>query len=69
MIQAKNFYKTWQEKRQTRLGEISFSIGEQDVVDLLSYDGLEEKTDHVLIDDTYSRTLFISGYPFVASSG
>jgi conjugal transfer ATP-binding protein TraC len=45
------------------------SYGEQDFIDLISYAGLEEQKSYVVIDDQYIRTLFISGYPFVASSG
>jgi conjugal transfer ATP-binding protein TraC len=49
--------------------ELSLSFGEQDAIDLMSYAGLEERTDYLNIDGVYMRTLFISGYPFVASSG
>jgi conjugal transfer ATP-binding protein TraC len=45
------------------------SLGSQDHTDLLSYAGLEEQANHLVIDGQYVRTLFISGYPFVASSG
>ncbi len=44
-------------------------FGDQDPMDVISYAGLEEQVSYVLIDDTYIRSLFISGYPFVASSG
>lgn len=43
--------------------------GGQDAMDLISYAGLEEKPGHIIIDGTYIRCLFISGYPFTASSG
>jgi conjugal transfer ATP-binding protein TraC len=49
--------------------EYILSYGEQDFIDLISYAGLQEQKSHVVIDDQYIRTLFISGYPFVASSG
>jgi len=49
--------------------EYILSYGEQDFIDLISYSGLEEQKNYVVIDDQYIRTLFISGYPFVASSG
>ena len=49
--------------------EMTLTFGEQDAVDVLSYGGLEEDVDHLLIDGVYIRTLYISGYPFVASSG
>ena len=38
-------------------------------MDILSYAGLEEQAGHLIIDGRYVRGLFISGYPFVASSG
>lgn len=47
----------------------NLSFGEQDQMDLISYAGLEEQSDHVVVDGIYIRTLFLSGYPFVASSG
>lgn len=60
------------EHRQARIDrqkELAISFGEQDAVDILSYAGLEENIDHLCIDGVYLRTLFISGYPFVANSG
>ncbi|HKU18753.1 MAG TPA: ATP-binding protein [Candidatus Saccharimonadales bacterium] len=59
----------WKKRRDERPKELAFSFGEQDQVDSLSYEGLEEQADHLVIDGQYMRTLFISGYPFVASSG
>jgi conjugal transfer ATP-binding protein TraC len=59
----------WKKRRDERPKELAFSFGEQDQVDTLSYEGLEEQADHLVIDGQYMRTLFISGYPFVASSG
>lgn len=44
-------------------------VGNQDPMDIISYEGLEERADHLVIDGAYVRTLFISGYPFTASSG
>ena len=61
--------KDWKSRRDERPKELAFSFGEQDHLDLLSYAGLEEQIDHLCIDGIYIRTLFISGYPFVASSG
>lgn len=49
--------------------EMTLLFGEQDATDILSYAGLEENIDHLCIDGVYIRTLYISGYPFVASSG
>ena len=49
--------------------ELNIAFGEQDAVDVLSYAGLEENIDYLCIDGVYIRTLYISGYPFVANSG
>jgi type IV secretory pathway VirB4 component len=46
-----------------------FCHGEQEQISLISYEGLSEQPDHLLVDDTYIRCLYVSGYPFVASSG
>lgn len=61
--------KAWKQKRDERPKELALQFGEQDQVDVLSYAGLEEQADCICIDGIYLRTLFISGYPFVASSG
>jgi conjugal transfer ATP-binding protein TraC len=63
------YVREWKQQRDDRPKEIALSFGEQDQVDLLSYAGLEEQADHLVIDGIYLRTLFISGYPFVANSG
>jgi len=47
----------------------TFAYGEQDPMDLISYAGMKEQPSYLVIDGRYVRTLFISGYPFVASSG
>jgi conjugal transfer ATP-binding protein TraC len=59
----------WKKRRDDRPKEMSLSYGEQDYMDILSYAGLEEQAGHLVIDGRYVRCLFISGYPFVASSG
>lgn len=46
-----------------------FNFGEQDQVDLISYSGLKEESSYLQIEDVFTRTLFISGYPYVASTG
>lgn len=59
-------------RKQARIDakkELNLTFGEQDAIDTLSYAGLEENVDYLNIDGVYLRTLFISGYPFVASSG
>jgi conjugal transfer ATP-binding protein TraC len=57
------------QRRDERPKELALTFGEQDQVDMLSYEGLEEQADYLVIDGQYLRTLFISGYPFVAQSG
>jgi conjugal transfer ATP-binding protein TraC len=61
--------KDWKKSRDERPKELALSFGEQDHIDMLSYAGLEENADYLCIDGQYIRTLYISGYPFVASSG
>ena len=48
---------------------LTYSYGEQDHVDLISYSGLEESTTYLQMGDKFVRTLFISGYPYVANTG
>jgi conjugal transfer ATP-binding protein TraC len=48
---------------------LQVNFGEQDQIDLISYSGLEEHSSYLQIGDTFVRTLFISGYPYVASTG
>lgn len=57
------------DEREQSFKELSFSLGGQDQLDLVTYAGLEEERNHVLIDGRYVRTLYISGYPYTASSG
>lgn len=61
--------KKWKKQRDERPKELRLLLGEQDAMDVLSYAGLEEQADHFVIDGQFMRVLFISGYPFVASSG
>lgn len=58
-----------QQARKEKQKELTLTFGEQDAIDVLSYAGLEENADHLCIDGVYIRTIFISGYPFVANSG
>ncbi len=57
------------ERKLAKLRELNITFGEQDAIDVLSYSGLEENIDYLCIDGVYLRTLYISGYPFVANSG
>lgn len=61
--------KSVRNKQQDRTSELELTFGEQDHLDVLSYEAMEEQPDFLLLDGQYVRTLFISGYPFVAVSG
>lgn len=56
-------------ERALRKQTLQFHVGEQDQLDLISYSGLEEQRNYLVIDDRYVRTLFLSGYPYTATSG
>jgi len=56
-------------RRNEKSNMLSFHYGQQDHLDILSYEGLEERASYIIIDDQYIRTLYISGYPYVATSG
>ncbi len=56
-------------KKQSKNNNFQFNFGEQDQVDLISYSGLEEAPNYLQMGDKFVRTLFISGYPYVASTG
>ncbi len=43
--------------------------GREHISERFSYSGLNENIDHLVIDNTYIRTLYLSGFPFVANSG
>ena len=58
-----------QAARLEKQKELNLAFGEQDMIDTLSYAGLEENEDYLCIDGVYVRTLYISGYPFTAMSG
>lgn len=64
-----NRISAWKTQRAQRPKELTLAYGEQDPMDIISYAGLEEQVDHLVIDGQYVRSLFISGYPFVANSG
>src|SRR5579885_2703981 len=61
--------KKWNKQRNDRPRTMTFNFGEQDQMDVLTYGGLEEQSSYLVIDNQYVRTLFISGYPYVASTG
>src|SRR5476651_882561 len=56
-------------KRQEKQKILNFHVGDQDQLDFVTYAVLEENIGHLIIDGRYVKTLFISGYPYTASSG
>lgn len=56
-------------KKNLKKENFEFHFGEQDQMDLISYSGLEENANYLQMGEKYVRTLFISGYPYVASTG
>jgi len=65
----KKIKKVFKRKIKSIKKPVNFYFGEQDQVDLISYSGLKEEATYLQIEDKYIRTLFISGYPYVASTG
>ncbi len=64
--------KKWrkiQKKKALTTQAVKIAFGQQDQIDLISYAGLKEEASYLQINDKYIRTLFISGYPYVATSG
>lgn len=61
--------KSWQKKRHNKAKRIELSFGEQDQLDLISYGSLKEHTSYLELDNKFIRTVFISGYPYIASTG
>lgn len=57
------------QERDARPKQHTLSFGEQDPMDIISYAGMEEQPDHLIIDGQYRRTIFLSGYPFTAEVG
>ena len=62
-------FSTQNKKKKLKQQAIKLRFGEQDQVDLISYSGLEELSSYLVMGDKYIRTLFISGYPYVATTG
>lgn len=47
----------------------TFSIGAENIVNNFSYSALNENPGYLIIDDDFVRCIYISGYPFIATSG
>lgn len=58
-----------QQERDARPKQHTLTFGEQDPMDIISYAGMEEQPDHLIIDGQFRRTIFLSGYPFTAEVG
>ncbi|MBI2601382.1 ATP-binding protein [Candidatus Daviesbacteria bacterium] len=56
-------------QKQVLKKSMQFNFGEQDQIDLISYSGLSEEASYLQMGEKFVRTLFISGYPYVASTG
>src|SRR3989338_6140726 len=56
-------------KKELIKKSFEFNYGEQDQIDFISYSGLEETGSYLQMVDKFVRTLFISGYPYTASTG
>lgn len=61
--------KEIKQRRDARPRQHILSFGEQDPMDIISYAGMEEQPDYLVIDGQYRRTIFLSGYPFSAEVG
>lgn len=66
---SKKFRRKSRTKKELLNKSYQFNFGEQDQVDFFSYSGLEENSTYLQIGDKFVRTLFISGYPYVATTG
>ncbi len=58
-----------QRAREAKPKQHTLSFGEQDPMDIISYAGMMEQSDHLVIDGQYRRTIFISGFPHTAEVG
>jgi len=68
-LKSKKSKKRRTSNREVLKKSLQFNFGEQDQIDLISYSGLEEEVSYLQMGDKFIRTLFISGYPYVASTG
>ncbi len=66
-LQKKLQYKN--KKKELLKKSFQFNFGEQDQIDLISYSGLMENSSYLSMGEKFVRTLFISGFPYVAGTG
>ncbi len=62
-------FKKLRDRNKQKEKVVKFNFGDQDQVDLISYSGLEEQANHLVMGNKFVRTLFVSGYPYTASTG
>lgn len=67
--QIKKRVSKFRKTRADQKKSVEITFGDQDYVDLISYAALQENSDYIELDGKFVRTLFISGFPFVASTG
>lgn len=59
----------YRENKELKSRERQYLFGTQDSMDILSYSGLEEQPNYLIIDGRYVRTLAITGFPSTAEIG
>ncbi|MDO8657583.1 MAG: ATP-binding protein [Candidatus Levybacteria bacterium] len=69
LINLTDYFKSKAKRKRQKKEALQYHFGNQDQVDLISYSGLEEQANYLIMGDKFVRTLFISGYPYVASTG
>lgn len=65
----KKFFKSKKKRGNQARQALQLNFGDQDQIDLISYSGLEEQSTYLVMEKKYVRTLFISGFPYTASTG
>lgn len=68
-ISLKKRYRSWKRRRRKKQERLELAFGNQDQLDLISYSHLKENTSYIELDNKFIRTVFVSGYPYVASTG
>ena len=61
--------RTLRQNRSDQPKEYNFRFDDFDPMDAISYEGMEEQSDYLVVDDQYMRTLFITGLPYTAEIG
>jgi len=64
-----SIFSDFKERKKATQKAVKFNVGGQDQIDLISYSGLEEQSNYLVLGNKFVRTLFVSGYPYVASTG